>query len=75
MHSDTTPMRRSESRKVSLQTRSAWRLALIQKNPSVLRGPVNTGTPNRTSIFPLVEWGWTREDCSNYETELIVPPT
>jgi hypothetical protein len=23
-------------------------------------------SPTRTSIFPLVEWGWTREDCLTY---------
>jgi hypothetical protein len=23
-------------------------------------------SPTRTSIFPLVEWGWTHEDCINY---------
>jgi hypothetical protein len=27
-------------------------------------------SPTRTSIFPLVEWGWTREDCLAYYLEL-----
>ena len=28
-------------------------------------------TPLRESFFPLVEWGWTRQDCMNYLMEAI----